>query len=380
MRKLMPMILALALMTQNVHAHGDLPSGWAENAVEIVTSSEVIDMNRFHFFERAITREEYAYLIYQLYEYLAGEPMAEIMDLSLDNDFDDLTTGRQDDGDDHGHTFTDTDNLYIQSLKSAGLINGYPDGSFKPDAPISREEIMVLYSRLLEGLGYEMTITDSVFQDQASISPWAKDGVRKCYASGLIQGVGDQRIDPQGMATVQESLVVLARILEHDVYEAPSQVGLQVGSIVSNGIRTYGVSYDIFGKAVGIEAFEDYTVIGTVYKGHLQSDQLILEKGVLYFTDGEGLFRKFDAQVAYTEYYPELGDYEPGLKNKVFSLNVDGHLLCSDQDSGIVMDYGKVDVLGVEVSWNYLIVEEEAINGAPYKRFIPICRLKDYLY
>jgi len=380
MRKLAPVILALVFMSQNVYAHGDLPSEWAEHAIQRVASAEVIDMNRFHFYHKTITREEYAYLIYQLYEYLAGDPIAEVMDLSLGNNFDDLTMGHQPDGDDHGHSFADTDNLYIQSLKSAGLINGYPDGSFKPDAPISREEIMVLYSRLLEDLGYEMSLTEAVFQDQASISLWAEDGVRKCYASGLIKGVGEQKIDPLGMATVEESLVVLARILEHDVYKPTSQVALQTGPIVSDGRRTYGVAYDVFGKAIGIEAFEDFTLMGTVYKGSLQSDQLILEKGLLYFTDGDGLFRKYDTQVVYTEYYPALGDYEPGLKTKVFSLNEDGHLMCLDKGSGSVIDYGAVDAIGIEVSWNYLILEEEAINGAPYKRFIPICRLKDYLY
>lgn len=374
-------LIIWSMITQPVYAHGDRPSDWAEKAIHIITTSEVIDMNRFHFFERPITREEYAYIIYQLYEYLAAEPISEIADLTVDSNFSDLTTGREATQDGHGQSFTDTDNLYIRSLKSAGLIQGHPNGTFKPNAPITRQEIMVLYSRLLEKLGYTMTVSDKVFKDQSHISPWAEEGVRKCYASGLIQGEGEGRINPQGEASVQESLVVLARILSHETYVPAGKVALQSGSIVSNGLRTYGVRYSVLGEAIGIDAYEDYTKIGTVYSGRLQKDDLILDGGNLYFTDGDGEVRRFDGGIHLAENPPKVTEAtrNQGLKTKVFEVTEDGHLLGKDKATGAIVDYGHVDALKVRARWNYLILEVEAVNGAPIKRFLPIVALKDYL-
>jgi hypothetical protein len=52
-----------------------------------------------------------------------------------------------------GETFTDTKGHWasgaIESLAAAGLLKGYPDGSYKPDRPITRAEAVVLFNRLL---------------------------------------------------------------------------------------------------------------------------------------------------------------------------------------------------------------------------------------
>lgn len=38
----------------------------------------------------------------------------------------------------------------LQEAVEAGIIKGYPDGSFKPDAPLSRQEMAVMCGRLLK--------------------------------------------------------------------------------------------------------------------------------------------------------------------------------------------------------------------------------------
>lgn len=38
----------------------------------------------------------------------------------------------------------------IEELAEKGLINGYEDGTFKPDAPITRAEVAIIISRIEE--------------------------------------------------------------------------------------------------------------------------------------------------------------------------------------------------------------------------------------
>ncbi len=194
MKKIPLFFLCTIVMTQPVMAGSNDPSDWASESVQLVTDLGLLDMTRVMDFHQPISRETYAYLIYQLYEHLSGGPIINGIPISK--------TGMVND-----NRFTDTDDLTIRALKSAGLINGYPDGSFRPDQPISREEIMSLYVRLLEKLGYDLTPSEEIFADEALISPWAKESVKKCYASSLIQGVGENKVAPKGQATVEESLV-----------------------------------------------------------------------------------------------------------------------------------------------------------------------------
>ena len=92
----------------------------------------------------------------------------------------------------------------VQIGAQYGLISGAEDGTFKPNATITREESMVMLSRALILAGENMTHTHEQieallgkFSDGASVSDWAKAAVaalsmRKSYAavgSSLHKGI-----------------------------------------------------------------------------------------------------------------------------------------------------------------------------------------------
>ena len=56
-----------------------------------------------------------------------------------------------------------------------GYIAGYPDGTFKPNAPITREESAVLLAKILEKKGEK--IEGNIVLPKDEISPWAKEAV-----------------------------------------------------------------------------------------------------------------------------------------------------------------------------------------------------------
>ena len=45
-------------------------------------------------------------------------------------------------------TFTDTDSSYVEALYTAGIVDGYPDGTFRPGASVTRAEIAAIVHRI----------------------------------------------------------------------------------------------------------------------------------------------------------------------------------------------------------------------------------------
>lgn len=88
--------------------------------------------------------------------------------------------------------FTDLDKNYwahdiVLEMKNEGIINGYLDGSFKPHAPISREHVAVLFSRVLDlkpirpGIEFTDVPKDYVYYDE----------IQTVYRAGIFDGTGD---------------------------------------------------------------------------------------------------------------------------------------------------------------------------------------------
>ena len=89
------------------------------------------------------------------------------------------------------------------------LIRGYEDGSYRPEALITREEMCVILDRLMQQRG------ELSFADTASISVWARDSVARMTALGLIRGAENNRFFPQRTTTRAEAATVMLRIYDH---------------------------------------------------------------------------------------------------------------------------------------------------------------------
>lgn len=104
----------------------------------------------------------------------------------------------------------------IGAASAAGLIEGYADGSFRPDARITREQVAVMLARAVRYAG-ELPRQDTSalvrFSDHAQVSEWAKGSAAELLAAGLIEGVGKAGFAPQAFATRAQSTVLLNRML-----------------------------------------------------------------------------------------------------------------------------------------------------------------------
>ena len=98
----------------------------------------------------------------------------------------------------------------IERAASLGLVSGVGGDEFNPDAPITREEAMVI----LAGALPLPSGTVSAFRDSSSISPWAVQAAGQAAAAGLFSGDLEGNLNPGGQLTRGEAAAVFCAVLE----------------------------------------------------------------------------------------------------------------------------------------------------------------------
>ena len=102
----------------------------------------------------------------------------------------------------------------IGAAAQAGLVGGNADGTFSPERRITRAELAVIMSRVVQqGLVTVPRVPGVNFADQQSIPAWAQGGVRIAAEAGLVQGSGDGRFNPHNLATRAEVATMLYRLV-----------------------------------------------------------------------------------------------------------------------------------------------------------------------
>lgn len=98
-----------------------------------------------------------------------------------------------------------------------GIVNGYEDGTFRPDAPLTREQMAAFLYNYAAYKGYDVSATNDLaqFSDAAQVSSWAADVVKWAVGADLLHGVGDDKLAPTGTATRAEVAAILANFCEN---------------------------------------------------------------------------------------------------------------------------------------------------------------------
>ena len=98
-------------------------------------------------------------------------------------------------------------NTAVSTMTKAGIVDGYPDGTFRPDAPITRAEMAKIIS-----LFAKLDKSESRFSDIAG--HWAEAYIRLAAGNGWIEGYPDGTFGPQRNITRAETATMINRVLD----------------------------------------------------------------------------------------------------------------------------------------------------------------------
>ncbi|RJE88734.1 DUF5018 domain-containing protein [Paenibacillus sp. 1011MAR3C5] len=178
----------------------DVTGHWAEQAIRDMGERMIVE-GAGNLFEpdREITRAEFAAILVRglgLPMENGAAPFSDILQSAWYNDV-------------------------VNTIYTYRLITGFEDGTFNPNDRISREQAMVMLSRVMTLTGLKAKRTGQAadeillpYTDAASASKWALGGIADCIQSGVIMGKSGAKLAPQDFVTRAEAATIVQRLLQ----------------------------------------------------------------------------------------------------------------------------------------------------------------------
>ncbi|MBD2345071.1 S-layer homology domain-containing protein [Anabaena subtropica] len=100
---------------------------------------------------------------------------------------------------------------FIQQLSQRGVIAGFPDGSFRPEEPVTRAQFAAMVNKAFQKTPQRQAIG---FVDVPS-NYWASSAIQQAYTIGFLSGYPGNRFEPNQAIPRQQVLVSLANGLQY---------------------------------------------------------------------------------------------------------------------------------------------------------------------
>ncbi len=179
----------------------DVSAGaWYADAVKYVTGNELFNGTGKNTFSpnAQMTRAMMVTVLHRM----AGKPAAS----GTQKSFSDIAPGMW---------YTDA----IAWASENGIVNGYSNGTFGVNDSVTREQLAAILYRYAVNAGIQAEVTASSgaadgFADSGKISSYARTAVEWAVEKGLVNGKGNNRLDPAGTATRAELAAILMRFNE----------------------------------------------------------------------------------------------------------------------------------------------------------------------
>ena len=124
-----------------------------------------------------------------------------------------------------GAAFTDSadikvDTEVVDTLVSLGVVNGYDDGSFKPNGTVTRAEMAKMIYVLRTGNSDASAYNDDKTSFTDIGSHWARGYIKYCKSLGIIAGKSNTKFAPNDKVTAQEAAKMLLVTLGYNADKA----------------------------------------------------------------------------------------------------------------------------------------------------------------
>lgn len=111
--------------------------------------------------------------------------------------------------------FSDTELPAAAQASALGLVSGFPDGTFRPEELLTRQQFFQITENLLKACGYEEpsdeALLQEVYADAESISNYAKSPAALLYRMGVMKGDNRGCATPTAGTTCEQAIAMLMR-------------------------------------------------------------------------------------------------------------------------------------------------------------------------
>ncbi|WP_438431156.1 carbohydrate binding domain-containing protein [Gorillibacterium sp. sgz500922] len=165
----------------------------------------------------------------------------------------------------------------VAAVLRAGYIAGYPDGTFRPDQPVTRADTAVMLSRAFHlpetGSGKKDTEESKTFSDKSAIRPYALPAVTELVEAGALEGYPDGSFRPGQTVTRGEAVVLLDRLagtlynkaVTEERKETLANAVINASGVTLRNKEVTGNLYLAQGIGLGDAAVDSSSVAGTVF-------------------------------------------------------------------------------------------------------------------
>lgn len=153
----------------------------------------------------------------------------------------------------------------IQALANRTVVNGFPDGTFKPNNKVTRAEFAAMLNKAL-GITAAASSSKTVFKDVPQNS-WYANYVKAAVEAGIITGYEDGSFKPNQTISHQEMVAMLVKAMQYAGYKAPEASSGQGSSLPdSSDVPAWAKSYyddahkaNLIGRANDVFKFKTNT-------------------------------------------------------------------------------------------------------------------------
>ncbi|HOB81827.1 MAG TPA: S-layer homology domain-containing protein, partial [Peptococcaceae bacterium] len=188
----------------------------------------------------------------------------------------------------------------IAKAAAVGYIGGYPDGSVKPNNPITRQEVAAVLARILLSSGEidndEQEYIQVKFLDNVQFPDWSRSSIMAAAANGYMSGYPDGTFRPAVFITRAEAISTLDRamIIKETLEEGQNLSGDRItesrgrknrdaslSSLSVNGVLVTGFAPDIFSYEVTLPYGTTELPIVTAKVSHIKAKVTISQATTL---------------------------------------------------------------------------------------------------
>lgn len=105
---------------------------------------------------------------------------------------------------------------YVEAASMLGIVTGYPEGDFRPDALVSRQEMAAIVYRAVAVRNASLPTVQAAtaWADADQIGDWAVESVTALNVAGVINGTSATTFEPTAAATRAQAAQIIYNLYQ----------------------------------------------------------------------------------------------------------------------------------------------------------------------